>query len=123
MPRRAIRSTIGWWTASTISADGRRVEAGHRRVAAHAAGVRALVAVEDPLVVLRGSERDDVLAVAERQQRQLLAVEELLEHDLGLAEALLDEEGLDRLARLGLARGDDHALARGQAVGLEDRRV
>ena len=64
-----------------------------------------------------------VLAVAERQQRELLAVEELLEHDLGGAEAPLDEEGLDRLARLGLVGADDHALARGQPVGLEHRRV
>ena len=73
---------------------------GHRRVAAHAAGVRPAVAVEDPLVVLGRGERDDVLAVAERQQRELLAVEELLEHDLGRAEAPLDEERLDRLAGL-----------------------
>ena len=58
------------------------------------------VAVEDPLVVLGRRQRDDVLAVAERQQRELLALEVLLEHDLGLAEAPLDEEGVDRLARL-----------------------
>ena len=40
-----------------------------------------LVAVEDPLVVLGRGQRHDVLAVAERQQRELLALEELLEHD------------------------------------------
>ena len=79
-----------------------RAEAGHRRVAAHAAGVGALVAVEDPLVVLGRGERHDVLAVAERQQRELLALEELLEHDRRRAEALLGEEDVDRLARLGL---------------------
>ena len=53
----------------------------HRRVAAHAAGVRPLVAVEDPLVVLGRGEWDDVLAVAEREQRELFTLEELLQHD------------------------------------------
>ena len=38
------------------------VEPGHRRVAAHAAGVRALVAVIDPLVVLGRGEGEHVLA-------------------------------------------------------------
>ncbi len=80
-----------------------RAEARHRRVAAHAAGVRSLVAVEDPLVVLGRRQRHDVLAVAERQQRELLALEELLQDHGGLAEALLGEEDVDRLARLGLA--------------------
>ena len=73
-----------------------RAEAGHRRVAAHAAGVGPLVAVEDPLVVLGRGERHDVLAVAEREQRELLALEELLQHDGRLAEAPLGEEDLDR---------------------------
>ena len=54
---------------------------GHRRVAAHAAGVRAGVAVADPLVVARRGERDGALAVAQREQRELVAVEELLDHD------------------------------------------
>ena len=73
-----------------------RVEARHRRVAAHAAGVRPLVAVEDPLVVLGRRQRHDVLAVAERQQRELLALEELLQHHRRLAEASLGEEDVER---------------------------
>ena len=68
------------------------VDPGDGRVGAHAAGVRALVAVEDPLVVLRRGHDDGRLAVAERQQRQLLADEVLLDHDAAGAEALLDEE-------------------------------
>ena len=52
------------------------------------------IAVEDPLVVLRRGQRHDVLAVAERQQRQLLPLEVLLEHDLRVAEAPLDEEDI-----------------------------
>ncbi len=102
---------------------GLGVEARDRRVAAHAAGVRPLVAVEDPLVVLGGGQRDHVLAVAQGQQRELLALEELLEHDLGGAEAALDEERLDRLAGLGLALADDHALPRSEAVGLQHHGV
>ena len=103
--------------------DLRRAEARHRRVAAHAAGVGSLVAVEDPLVVLRRGQRHDVLAVAEGQQRELFALEELLQHDGRRAEAPLAEEDLDRLARGGLGVADDHALAGRQAVGLEDRGI
>ena len=51
-----------------------------------------LVAVEDALVVLRRRQRHRALAVAEGQQRQLLPLEELLEHDLVVAEAPLAEE-------------------------------
>jgi hypothetical protein len=47
--------------------DLRLAEAGDGGVAAHAAGVGALVAVEDPLVVLGGRQRHDVLAIADRQ--------------------------------------------------------
>ena len=38
-----------------------------------------VVAVEDALVVLRRGQRERALAVAQREQRQLLAVEELLD--------------------------------------------
>ena len=100
-----------------------RVDARHRRVAPHAARVRPLVAVEDSLVVLRRRQRHRALAVAEREERQLLALEELLEDDLGLAEALLGEEDVDRLARLALVLGDDHALARREHVRLQHGRV
>ena len=50
-----------------------RREAGHRRVGAHAAGVRAGIAVADALVVLRGAQQQRVVAVAQREQRHLLA--------------------------------------------------
>ena len=81
------------------------------------------VAVEDPLVVLRRCERDRALAVAEAQQGQLLAFEELLEHDLGLAEAPLGEEHVERDAGLALVLGDDHALPGRQHVCLEHRGI
>ena len=51
-----------------------------RRVGAHAAGVRALVAVAQPLEVLRRQQRQHRRAVADREQRHLRAVEVLLDH-------------------------------------------
>ena len=51
-----------------------------RRIGAHAAGIRALVAVEGALVVLGGAEGSDGLAVREREEARLLAVEKLLDH-------------------------------------------
>ena len=102
MPRRASSSTTGWWTDAITSRD-ELVGAGHRRVGAHAAGVRAGVALADPLVVAGGRERDGALAVAERKQRQLLAGEELLHHHGLVAEPACDEHVLERGARLVLA--------------------
>ena len=58
-----------------------------------------LVRVEDALVVLGGRERHRALAVADREQRQLLALEELLEHDLGVPEAAFAEEDVEGGAR------------------------
>ena len=81
------------------------------------------VAVADALVVARRRERQRGLAVADRQQRQLVAVEELLDHDGRVAEPALDEHRLQRLPRLRLVGGDHDALAGGQPVGLDHRRV
>ena len=106
-----------------VLVDLRPIDAGHGRVGAHAAGVRAAVTVEDALVVLRGGHRHGGLAVAQRQQRELLALERLLDHHAALAEAPLHEEVLERLARLLLVGRDDDALARGQAVELQHDRV
>ena len=58
-----------------------------RRIGAHAAGVRALVVIEHPLVVLRGGERDRGLAVAQREEADLAARQEFLDHDLGAGRA------------------------------------
>ena len=51
-------------------------------VDAHAAGVGAGVALADALVILRGNERRHVLAVAEAEKADLVALEELLDDDL-----------------------------------------
>ena len=92
-----------------------RAEPGKRRVRAHAAGVGAVIAVEQALVVLGGAEGQHVVAVAEEEER-----------DLGSGEELLDEHRAERQVRVGVGErrvavvGDDHALAGGEAVGLHD---
>ena len=63
------------------------------------------------------------LAVAQREHRQLVAVEELLDDHGLVAEAALDQHRLERGAGLALVRGDHDALARGQAVGLDHGRI
>ncbi len=75
-------------------------------------------------MVLGGGERHRVLAVAQDEERGLLAGEELLDDDgaAGFAERAA-EHHVDR--RLGLGRGRRHhdALAGGEPVGLDhDRR-
>ena len=101
----------------------RRRDDRRRRVGAHAAGVRALVAVAKALVVLRGRERQHVAAVGHDDEARFLALEELLDddHAARLAEGAR-EHVLGRADRLRGARGDDHALAGGEPVGLDDDR-
>src|SRR5450759_1579970 len=105
--------------------DGLPLADGNRAVAAHAAGVGPLVAGEDALVVLRRRQRHGVAAVAEDEQRDLGAGEELLDDDdvAGGAEVARHEAALDRRPSLGEIVADDDALAGGQAVGLDDQRV
>lgn len=52
------------------------------RVAAHSSSVGAEVSVENALVVLRRGERLDVISVTEGQDAQLVALQELLNHNL-----------------------------------------
>jgi hypothetical protein len=59
---------------------GRRDRRG--RVDAHAARVRADVALANPFVVLRSGERDDGVTVGEREHGDLGARQELLHDDL-----------------------------------------
>ena len=58
-------------------------------------------------------------------KRELFADEAALEDHTVAArtEATLGEEGVERLAGLGLVGADEHALAGGEAVGLEHHRV
>ena len=100
------------------------VDAGHRRVAAHAAGVRALVAVADALVVLGRAPS------ARRARRRTRASSESSSPSRNSSSttsvspkrcSVKNTSTASRASRL--VGGDDHALARGQRVGLQHRRV
>ena len=73
---------VVWCETSTPDLDGARTFAEAIHADAHAAGVRPLVAVADPLVVLRRDERQRGLAVAQREERSFLADHAFLDHDL-----------------------------------------
>ena len=80
------------WAAAIVSMTSSTKlvgQPGQRRVGAHAAGVGAGVAVADALVVLRGAERHDGVAVAEQEERDLLAGEELLDEHAALLQVVL----------------------------------
>ena len=93
-------------------------------VGAHAAGVGAGVAFADALVVLGGGDLDGVGAVAEGEEGELFAGEELFEDDLGLRRA--EEHAAEHLGGgfFGLEVGvaDDDAFAGGEAGGFDDDR-
>ena len=57
----------------------RRHQFRRRAEGAHAAGVQPLVAIERPLVVLRGREEEIVLSIDERVNGALLALQEFLD--------------------------------------------
>jgi len=91
-------------------------------VGAHAAGVGAGVAFADALVVLGGCDGDGVGAVAEGEEGELFAGEELFEDDLGVGGA---EEGAGEDLGgdgegFGVGVADDDAFAGGEAGGFYD---
>ena len=85
-------------------------------------GVRSLVVVEHALVVLRRRERLRVVSVAQHEHRQLGAGHALFDHAraAGVAERVARQVRAHCVTRVGDRLGDDHALARGEAVGLHD---
>src|SRR5207247_8066935 len=100
--------------------DQRVVHAFGRRVSAHPAGVWAFVAVVRALVVAGRRKGDNLRAVGDRKQRELRPLEAFFDDDLlaAPAEALLDEQPVDRPVRLFDVLADDHALAASQAIRL-----
>ena len=123
MPRSRSSSSTGWCTVATISVEQLGADLRDRRERAHPAGVGAGVAVADALEVARGRERQRALAVAQREHRQLVADQQLLDQHRVVAEAPLLDHRHQRGVRLRLVLRDHHALARGQAVGLDHGRV
>jgi hypothetical protein len=104
--------------------DFRLARLGHDRggrVSAHAAGVGPAVAVADLLVVLRGDQRQGGLAVDQGEEAGLLALQVLLDDQLGAgrSEGLVEQRGVDRGLGLGQGPGHGHPFAGGEAVGLD----
>ena len=96
---------------------------GHHRgrgISTHAARVWAGVAFADALVVLRGADGQNVCTVAEHEERCLFALHEFLDDHLGAGPT---ERAAEHIVYGGLGLdqrfGDDNALARRKAVGLD----
>ena len=98
-------------------------QARRRGVSPHAAGVRAGVALADPLVVLRAAQPAVIEAVAQRKAADFFAGEEFFDHHPrpGRTEATR-EAGTNGVFSLGSGLGDDHTLARRQTIGLDNHR-
>ena len=99
---------------------------GCRRVGAHAARIRALVAILQAFVILAGRQWEDVQAIAKDDEACLFAKQALFNDDARArgAERAVAEHGVD--SRVGLVQGhrDHDAFAGGQAVSLDhDRRA
>ncbi len=94
------------------------VDARDGRERAHAARVRPLVAVVGPLEVTRGGERQGTRAVADGEDRELRALEQLLDEHRALEVTGRVEAGLE----LHVRAADEDALARRETVGLDHAR-
>jgi hypothetical protein len=94
-----------------------------RRVRSHAARVGATVTVKRALVILAAWQQGNGLTVNEGQQRQLLTVQELLDHHLraGLSENFANQALIDSVDRLFDCIGHDNTLAGGQTGSLDNQ--
>ena len=96
------------------------------RIRTHAAGVGAFVAVFEALVVLAGGQGQHVLAVAQHDETGFFAFKEFLDHHtratfvVGHAVFVVHQHEVHSIMGLLQRHGHDHALARRQAVGLDD---
>jgi hypothetical protein len=101
-----------------------RPELRHGRICTHPAGVGSAAAVENCLVILKGAERDRVLAVAQREERNFLAGQELLDDDAIArgAEASTLHRVRDRFQSRVHVMADDNAFPQCETVGLDDHR-
>ena len=101
-----------------------RIEQRAWRIGAHAAGVRACIAVERALVIFGGSQRERARAIAQNEERRFAPDEQFLDDEAraGLAEPLVDHHRLHLRLCVGKIRGNDDALARGEAIGFQHDR-
>ncbi len=97
---------------------------GDRRVGPHPPGVQAGVALADLLVVLGRRQEHDVLAVGQGEDRELLALHEVLDHDhvSGVAEGLLGHDLPGGLLGCRQALAHQGALPAGEPRGLHHQR-
>lgn len=86
-------------------------------VGTHATGVRALVGIEQTLVILRCRHRQHILAIDHDRKAGLFAIEEFLDHHAraGIAKAVAFEHVIDGCMRFVKRHCHDHALACRQA--------
>ena len=108
------REVVDHWLDERCRQQVRVVGDRRRGVGAHAARVRAGVALADALVILRHRQGAGHLAVAQRHQAALRSGQPLLEHDWALGHQLVD-----RGDGLVITVGHDHALTGGEAVELD----
>ena len=92
---------------------------------AHAAGVQAFVMVQRTLVVHAGDHRLDGLSIAEGQHADLGTGEKLLDHHMiaRCTELFIQHDLFHAVGGFLLVLADQHALAQGQAVGLDDHGI
>jgi len=93
-----------------------------RRIASHATSVRALVSIEDALVVLSERQRSDSVAVAESQNTELITNEKLFYNNLvaSVAELLVNHNLLQSSLGLLLGLGKDNTLSSSETSGLDN---
>ncbi len=93
-----------------------------RRIGAHAAGVGALIAVAQALVILRRGKGKHIPAVDHRDEARFLARKKVLDDDARtrVAHRVFDQHRVDGRIGFGARLRDDHALARGETIGLDD---
>ena len=98
--------------------DFRWAEARHRRVGPHAARVRPGVSVAHALEVLSRRERDCFAPVADREDRDFFAFEQLLDHERVAASA----RSLQPRVELFLRSAHEDAFPCREPVDLDDTR-
>ena len=93
-----------------------------RCVGTHTARIRALVAIESTLVILRYRHRVDILTLHKAHQRELRTCQEVLHNHSALAKAVIQEHIAQRFTSLIHSLGNNHALTCCQAIILQNRR-
>ena len=120
-PSLAILSTTGCATLAMQPLFQFGAHQAVRGVGPHASGVGAGVALADALVVLRCGQCNRVFSVAEGEEGELLAFEELLENQffLGCSQQRAGKDLCGGLFGLDVGVAEDYTLAGSEAVGLD----